>query len=116
MIFMKSQLHHVALNVQDIKWYTAFFEEIFGMKVRKTSGSTSTQKVWFFEGIQLNECPNKPAMGEMYDHISLAVPNIAETVEAALKAGCTPLPNGEHWFALPNGVRVELMCTEVPAL
>ena len=111
---MKAQLHHVALNVRDIKWYTVFFEEIFGMTVRKTSGSASMQKVWFFEGIQLNECQDMPVAGDIYDHISLAVPNVAETVEAALKAGCMSLSNGEHWFALPNGVKVELMCTEVP--
>ena len=111
---MKSQLHHVALNVQDIEWYVSFFQEIFGMKIRKTAGTASEQKVWFVEGIQLNACQEMPVTGGVYDHISLAVPNIAETVKAALKAGCVSLPNGEHWFALPNGVKIELMCIEVP--
>lgn len=113
---MKSQLHHVALNVQDIKWYTSFFQEIFGMEIRKTTGSAPSRKLWFTEGIQLNECQEMPVIGGAYDHVSIAVPDVAETVRAALKAGCTPLPNGAHWFALPNGTMVELMCMESPVL
>ncbi len=111
---MKSQLHHAALNVQDIKWYTAFFQEVFGMEIRKTAGAAPAQKIWFVEGIQLNECRETPVVGGAYDHISIAVPDVAGTVDAALKAGCTPLPNGAHWFALPNGVKVELMRMEPP--
>ena len=110
---MKSQLHHVALNVHDMNWYASFFQEIFGMEIRKTAGTAPNQKIWFFEGIQLNECQDKPDLGTACDHISIAVPDIARTVDAALKAGCSALPNGEHWFSLPNGVRVELMCTEL---
>ncbi len=106
---MKSQLHHVALNVPDIQWYTSFFQRIFGMKIRKTSGRSPDRKVWFFEGIQLNECLNIPAAGAACDHISISVTDIAETMGAALKAGCMPVTNGEHWFALPDGMMIELM-------
>lgn len=113
---MKSQLHHVALNVQDIKWYTAFFQETFGMEIRKVAGTSPDQKVWFVEGIQLIECQERPVIGGVYNHISLAVPDITETVSAALKAGCMPLPNGDHWFALPNGTMVELKCMEPHAI
>lgn len=112
---MKSQLHHVALNVQNIKWYTTFFQEIFGMEIHKTTGTSPNQKVWFIEGIQLIECWEGLVIGSVYNHISLAVPDITKTVDAALKAGCTPLPNGDHWFALPNGTMVELKCMEQQA-
>ena len=109
---MKSQLHHVALNVSDLDWYTHFFQEVFGMGIRKTTGTALERKLWFNEGIQLNESPGAPPAGGACDHISIAVPDIPETKEAALKAGCTPLPGKAHWFILPNGVMVELMRLE----
>lgn len=107
---MKSQLHHVAMNVCDLKWYTTFFQDVFGMEIRKTSGSAPNQKIWFSAGIQLNECRDAADVGNAYDHISISVADVSETVRAALRAGCTQLPDGAHWFALPNGIRIELMC------
>lgn len=108
---MKSQLHHVALNVSGLDWYTQFFQEVFGMEIRKSTGTAPNRKLWFTEGIQLNEVPGAPSGGGACDHISIAVPDVPAAKEAALQAGCTPLPNGAHWFSLPNGVMVELMCT-----
>lgn len=113
---MKSQLHHVALNVSDLDWYARFFQEIFGMEIRRSTGAAPNRKLWFTEGIQLNESSNVPSGGGACDHISIAVPDVPAAKEAALQAGCTPLPNGAHWFALPNGTKVELMCMEPPAL
>lgn len=111
---MKGLLHHIALNVCDIEWYISFFGKIFGMEIRKTAGKVPNRKVWFVEGIQLNECQDVPDTRGICDHISIAVPDIRTAVNAALKEGCAPLPNGEHWFALPNGMPVELMYTELP--
>ncbi len=105
---MKSQIHHAALNVSAFDWYTAFFQTVFGMTVQKTSGERPARKVWFHEGIQLNERTDAIGCGTICDHISLAVENIPEAVDAAINAGCDPLPEGAHWFALPNGVRLEL--------
>lgn len=107
---MKSQLHHAAMNVCDLDWYAGFFQEVFGMEVRKTTGTAPNRKIWFFEGIQLNECLDETAAGRAYDHIAIGVPDIIETAALALERGCTPLPDGSHWFALPNGVKIELMC------
>lgn len=106
---MKPHLHHAALNVADLDWYAAFFQETFAMEVRRTSGEAPARKIWFSEGIQLNECPDAAAAGGACDHISLAVPDVPAYVAAALAAGCTPLPQGAHWLALPNGVRIELV-------
>jgi len=114
MIPMKSKLHHVALNVHDLEWYAAFFQDVFHMEVRKTAGDAPSRKIWLMEGIQLNECQDESDIGNVCDHISIAVPDVAGTVDAALSAGCTTLPNGEHWFSLPNGVMVELMRAELP--
>lgn len=60
---MKPHLHHAALNVADLDWYAAFFQETFAMEVRRTSGEAPARKIWFSEGIQLNECPDAAAAG-----------------------------------------------------
>lgn len=110
---MKSQLHHVALNVTDPEWYITFFQEVFSMQIRKSSGTAPNRKIWFHEGIQLNEISNLPeeasSPGHIYDHISIAVEDMAETMENAFRHGCLPGSQGTNWFILPNGAAVELM-------
>ncbi len=105
---MTSHIHHVALNVQDLDWYVRFFTQVFGMTVQRTRGQAPARQIWFAEGIQLNEAAAPGEAGSLYDHLSVAVENIPETVRAACDMGCTPLPNGAHWFMLPNGAKVEL--------
>ena len=105
---MRSRLHHVAISTADFDWYTAFFTDIFGMETERTTGAFPARKIWFCEGIQLNELPETSGTGGPCDHISIAVPDIPDTVRRACECGCTPLPDGAHWFALPNGIRVEL--------
>ena len=105
---MRSHIHHVALNVEDLDWYAAFFREVFGMQAERTAGERPGRKLWFREGIQLNEVSGPLTGGGWYDHLSLAVEDIPDTVKSALSRGCSPLPEGRNWFALPNGVRVEL--------
>lgn len=110
---MKAHLHHVALNVTDFTWYENFFTTLFEMTISRTAGTDAegNRKVWFTEGIQLNEvpmCSSPQSDLPTVDHISLAVDNISLTIACALECGCSRLPEGEHWFALPNGVKVEL--------
>ncbi|MGN0405280.1 MAG: VOC family protein [Bariatricus sp.] len=106
---MKAQVHHVAINVKDFDWHVHFFQELFQMEVRKISGLTPERKVWFHQGIQLNETPVTHDATGLFDHIGISVDNIEETVQKALEVGCTPLPNGRNWFALPEGTRIELI-------
>ena len=105
---MKSCIHHAALNVADIAWYRAFFEKVFEMTIERIDGEAPSRKIWFAEGIQLNEAAEAGCIGDICDHISIGVEDIPGTVEKAVEAGCTRLPKGPHWFALPNGVRIEL--------
>lgn len=109
---MICQLHHIALNVDDLEWYIDFFQKVFHMEIRKITGAAPSRKVWFTEGVQLNECFDLLSACGIYDHIAFAVPNIEETVKAALQMGCTSLSNKEHWFALPNGQLIELISIE----
>ena len=105
---MRAQIHHIALNVSDLEWYAAFFQDVFSMTVQRTAGEKPKRRLWFREGVQLNECSGEPECGEAYDHFSLGVDDIPGAVKRALDAGCSPLPNGSHWLQLPNGVRLEL--------
>ena len=107
---MKGYLNHVAIAVDRFEWYRSFFEECFGMEVDRTAKEAPNRVLWFKEGIQL--CENLAASSaeavQLTDHISIGVPDVPAAVAQALSLGCTSLPNGAHWFALPNGVKLEL--------
>ena len=105
---MKARIHHVALNISDMDWYVAFFENVFGMTVQRTAGEKPKRRLWFGEGVQLNECESDLTCGNACDHFSLAVEDVPAAVKQAIEAGCAALPDGAHWVALPNGVRLEL--------
>lgn len=105
---MACRIHHAALSVSDFDWHVAFFTQVFGMEAERADGEAPKRRIWFRQGIQLNEKPGDKILGDAYDHISIGVEDVPATVAAACAMGCTPLPNGAHWFALPSGVRVEL--------
>lgn len=106
---MCAQLHHVAINVQDFEWNLHLFQKLFHMKIKKTAGEKPNRKVWFYQGIQINECSSLSPDSSNYDHIAISVNNISETVTQALKMNCTPLSNGNNWFLLPEGTKIELI-------
>ena len=69
------------------------------------------QKSWYKEGIQLCEVETvKPDGQNGYDHISIAVDSVEETMEK-IKAYPTTTIN-DHWFSLPNGTKIELKLLE----
>ena len=107
---MRSQLHHLCIAVKEFDWYLKFFEEVFGMTIERTAKEAPHRQLWFDQGIQLKEVTEEELLenGNIIDHISLGVDDIPATVAEALAHGCPALPNGEHWFALPNGVKIEL--------
>ncbi len=111
---MKGLLHHVALCVKEFDWYVEFFEQIFEMNVRKTAGEGSARKLWFQEGIQINETTEDTVAGTACDHISLQVENSSDAVQECLRRGCKKASNGDNWIALPNGAKVEFMERKYP--
>ena len=106
---MRSHIHHAALKVADLDWYTKFFQDVFGMTYQKSSGERPARKLWFNEGIQLIEVDAESSHTGHFDHIAIAVDDIPGIVEASINMGCSRLPDGENWIALPNGARLELM-------
>ncbi len=103
------RLHHVCICTNEYDKYVALFEELFGLTVNRTLGDAPARKLWFNEGVQINELTVDEENGTSVDHISLGVDDVPAVVLDALENGCTQLPNGAHWIALPNGVKIELM-------
>lgn len=105
---MKTHVHHIALNTQDFDWYVAFFCNVFEMTIQRSDGEKPARRVWMEQGIQINETTYSPECGTRYDHLGMYVEDVAEIMQRAAKYDCKPLPNGSHWFSLPDGVRIEL--------
>lgn len=105
---MKAKIHHMAILVNEFDTYVKLFQDIFGMEIERIQGEKPGRKLWFREGIQLNESPERITLGNRYDHIGLLTDNTDEILKKAMANGCKPLPQGRHWFARPNGVQIEL--------
>lgn len=106
---VKGELHHACIAVKEFDKYVELFEELFNMTVNRTQGEAPKRKLWFNENIQINELENDEVNGTSIDHIAIGVDDVKATVCDAFEHGCTPLPNGAHWIALPNGVKLELI-------
>lgn len=105
---MKTQLNHTALNVKDFDWYLKFFQDVFCMEIQRTRGEAPNRQVWMKQGIQLNEVSEDSIPGKLYDHLGFVVEDVKALKELAVLHGCSPLEGKDHWFVLPNGVKVEL--------
>ncbi len=68
------------------------------------------RKIWFSEGIQLNETTKDLPVKGIYDHIGVHADDVSGFVKTAKAAGCGDVPGKDHWFVLPNGVRIEVKC------
>lgn len=102
-----NQLHHVALSVNNLEWYENFFTSIFSMHVRKRTGETPNRKVWFTEGIQLNECISDPENGNLLDHFALQTNEMETVIQKAIEYGCVRIK--DNWIQLPDGILIEFM-------
>lgn len=106
-----SYLEHTAVRVKDIHWHIRFFREALGMPVRNIQGSEEAPtQVWTVGGVQL--VSDKSFEGPEGRMVHLGI--MTEDLDAALEEvyqweGVTELPQGHNWFALPDGLQVELM-------
>lgn len=107
---MAGKLHHMAVNSANFEETVKFFEELFEMEVRKTSGEVPNRKLWFVQGIQVNEVPEIVPGGNLYDHIGIQVDDREATIQKALSMGCKQVEGKpSHWFLSPDGILLELM-------
>ena len=106
---MAGQVHHVAVNSANYEETVCFFEEVFQMEISRTAGEAPARKLWFRQGIQVNEVPAGNPVSGRYDHIGILVQDKAEVLEKAFALGCTAVPGKPHWFTTPDGIVIELM-------
>ena len=119
---MKAQIHyrkgagmakidHAAIRTESYEEVQKFFEDIFDMHMWREIGEKPGRKCWYKEGIQLCETEKLEKKNENgYDHISIAVDRVEEVMER-VKAYPVEIIN-DHWFALPNGTKIELKLLE----
>ncbi len=119
---MKAQIHyrkgagmakidHAAIRTESYEEAQKFFEDIFDMHMWREIGEKPGRKCWYKEGIQLCEAETIEEKNENgYDHISIAVDRVEEVMER-VKAYPVEIIN-DHWFALPNGTKIELKLLE----
>jgi catechol 2,3-dioxygenase-like lactoylglutathione lyase family enzyme len=108
---MKAYVEHVAIRVKDIDWHLRFFRDVLGMTIaRERGGADGTpRQVWTTGGMQLISDPDFQGPEGRLGHLGV----MAEDVEAVLRAaqawGVRELPQGRTWFALPDGLNVEIL-------
>ena len=122
MLCMKAQIHyrkgagmakidHAAIRTESYEEAQKFFEDIFDMHMWREIGEKPGRKCWYKAGIQLCETETIEKKNENgYDHISIAVDRVEEVMER-VKTYPVEIIN-DHWFALPNGTKIELKLLE----
>ena len=106
-----AKIDHAAIRTTSYENTQNFFKDVFAMHMWREIGEKPSRKCWFREGIQLCEAENISTENENgYDHISIAVDSIEETMEKVKAYPVTPI--NEHWFSLPNGTQIELKLLE----
>lgn len=101
------RLHHVAIAVAEFDKYVELFLNL-GMQIQRTTGEAPNRQIWFAEGIQLKEQLGSET-GDCVDHIALGTGDKAAVISTALQNDCSLIKDGKKWFALPNGIAMELM-------
>ena len=106
-----AKIDHAAIRTTSYEDTQKFFEDVFEMHMWREIAEKPALKCWYKEGIQLCEVETvKPDGQNGYDHISIAVDSVEETMEK-IKAYPTTTIN-DHWFSLPNGTKIELKLLE----
>ena len=104
-------VEHAAVRVKDLQWHVDFFAQVFGMTVWKKSqpGDKLTQ-IWLTGGVQLIYSPDfKGAADGQLGHLGLMVNDMEKVLEKAHALGAKELPQGRNWFALPEGIAIEVI-------
>lgn len=101
-------LQHVAINTTHFEESVQFFESLFEMKATRMMGDAPNRKIWFRQGIQVNEVSGQITDGNQFDHLGFQVTNWQETRRKATAMGCKDVEGKPHWFVTPDGIVIEL--------
>ena len=106
----RSYLEHIAIRVKDIQWHIRFFGEALGMTLRSVEGSAEHPKqVWTVGGLQLVSDPNFEGPEGRVAHLGIMTEDLEAAIEEVGKWHPTQMPQGRNWFALPDGLIIELL-------
>jgi catechol 2,3-dioxygenase-like lactoylglutathione lyase family enzyme len=106
----KSYLEHAAIRVKDIQWHIRFFGEALGMSVRSVDGPEDHPKqVWTLGGLQLVSDPGFEGPEGRIAHLGIMTEDLEASIEEVNKWVVTQMPQGRNWFALPDGLSIELI-------
>jgi len=105
----KAYVEHVALFVTDIDWYIEFFQTTLNCteRMRKEEPGQPRQ-VWLYGGIQLIENTEPQPTGKL-GHLGIMADNQKEALEKIKTYDVKPLPQGENWWQLPDGLCIEIL-------
>lgn len=114
---VRAYVEHVALRVKDIGWHIAYFRDVLGMPMREADGPPDCpRQYWAHGGLQFIATPDleAPASNDAgwLAHLGVMVTDLELAINATLKRGGTPLPQGRNWLQLPDGLAVELIQAE----
>jgi len=106
----RSYLEHTAIRVRDIQWHIRFFGEALGMSIRSIDGPTDhPEQVWTLGGLQLVSDPDFAGPEGRIAHLGIMTEDLEASLEEVYKWDVIQMPQGRHWFALPDGLTVELL-------
>ncbi|NLG49884.1 MAG: VOC family protein [Chloroflexi bacterium] len=105
-----SYLQHVAIRVRDMQWHIRFFEEALGMPIASRQGpEDDPAQVWLVGGIQLIADPNVEQSDGQLAHLGIMAGDVEKAIEEVSRWEVTQMPQGNNWFALPDGLVIELV-------
>ncbi len=106
----KSYIEHAAVRVRDIHWHIRFFRDALGMDIREIDGpADNPRQVWLIGGVQLiSEVGFSGPEGRL-GHLGVMTEDLEAALEEVARWEVRELPQGRNWFALPDGLCVELI-------
>lgn len=106
----KAYLEHVALYVRDIHWHIRFFEDVFGMTMREVDGTPDApRQYWTLGGMQFIHMPDFEGPEGRLGHLGIMCEDVDAALAAARCYAVRPMPQGENWLRLPDGLAVEFI-------
>lgn len=106
----RSYVEHVAIHVKDIQWHIRFFSEALGMPVYRIQGlDDAPHQAWTIGGMQLVAEDADAGFSQCIGHVGIMTEDVEQAIYAVSAWGGKEMPQGRHWFRLPEGLVVELL-------
>jgi catechol 2,3-dioxygenase-like lactoylglutathione lyase family enzyme len=103
-------VEHVAIWVKDIQWHIKFFHEALGMGMRELQGAPDDpRQYWTMGGLQFIADRDFQNADGRLAHLGVMCEDLDAAIQAAKSCGAKPLPQGDNWLRLPDGLTLELI-------